>query len=306
MKFIKQVALRLGSIKLHEGWRKNLDEELVAQLVEDIRDGKGETIGPVGIDRSKQLWWGHNRFEAFVRAGVKTIRCDVYAFKDRDEAAAAALRENLRRKELSPARRGELTRQLVALVEKQVETERAKAPIRQAEVAEPGVPGRRLSVHGEAVRRVAKDEKVTRQAIEKRMVEPGEPTPPPVPPPPPIETWGLELPEPLRATVVAQQEHIDKADRLNRQALAEITKLVTVDGVDEDKAIELHRVFERAGEVLRAARPAAICRYCKLGTGNCMSCKNRRWVHAAIVALDRQAEALNGNVAEISGARHGR
>lgn len=334
MKLIRMDELSITSLKLQGGpngaWRKSIDEALVEKMVADIKAGDGESIGPVGIDRQKRLWWGHNRYEAYARAGVRRVRCAIYQFKDENEAKAAAIRENLRRKQLSAERIRDLTQELVAITEKRLVSRETSGPesatvVAKTPEAAPPRGGRPKSDHAEAIRLVAKQENVSRQAIEKRLkVGAPDPTPPPAnrdADAPPIHTFGVPLSATLLETVTSLQRHNDKAARLCQQLLGELTKMAAVDGGDTDKANELHEAFRRLGAVLRGQRPESLCPYCKHDPRvvTCMACRGRRYATAAQVAgggdipkellqdapdawvsVDGKAVPLNGQ------SRHGR
>jgi hypothetical protein len=89
------------------------------------------------------------------------------------------------------------------------------------------------------------------------------------------------------ARVAGVQSRIDKADRLNKQVLAELTKLGDEAGTDleREKAEELRELFRRAGALLRGARPESLCLYCKGERVTCMSCGDKRYATASQMAV---------------------
>lgn len=307
MKFLRTVDIRLVSIVLTDGpngeWRKGLDEGLVEKMVTDIKAGDGASIGPLGVDRQKRLWWGHNRYEAFQRAGVRTVRCEVYQFKDEAEAQAAAIRENLRRKHLSTERIRDLTHELVAIAQKRLVSERMSGPDLATSVAETPeattpLGGRPKSTRAEAVRRIAKQEKVTRQAIEKRMSPPpADPTPPPANRdgmPFAFRAFGLPVPTTIRDGATGAWTVLSEMDRMLRQVQAKATALQDAPGFDETLARDIRQRIHDVAHLVRKQMPAALCPWCKgqpdVSDNACG--QHRGWVGAGVMGGDIPAQLL--------------
>ncbi len=236
---------------------------------------------PVVRRSDRKLFAGHDRVAAAELMKREHMLVHVMQGTD-DEMAELAIVENLhRRRDDQDALRRQLQELRAARLPKQSVTQ---TPLR----------GRPKSPEGRARDELAPALQTTPAALKQaayrdRKKERDATTPPPEStpanrdaPPPPIRSFGMPIAEHLRAEVEARQLHTDKADRLNQQLLAELTRMSILDPESNPKSRELHALFRIAGAQLRLARPEWLCPYCK-GEADlpCMSCSGRRWWDAS-------------------------
>jgi hypothetical protein len=298
MKLLWTKWVRLDSIQLRgRNLRDPIDQPAVDGQVETLRSGG--VLLPVRVDtRDGVLNFGYHRYaayEAFYKERKtpkkeQIIRCEGVRYDDENEKKIDRLSENMDRRQLSFAEKVEATRQRVELRQRRLSTEASAAGVR------------RDDSKVRAVRQEAEAQKVTDRTIFSRLkkaadsgplgmddhtpfIPPSHPadTPPtpPITPPQPTKfrTFGLPIPEDIRAGAVQAQVVLAKVEGLLKQAQVELTKLIgdapaaSSRGYRRGVMADLHREVHQVAHLVRSNRPAGLCPYCKACPGiTCMSC----------------------------------
>jgi hypothetical protein len=279
MNWLPAVLMQVKQLKLPGDIKARMKLPHVVELSESIgkRTGKRPIHLPTVEYPSKELLSGGDRMAAQLLLGYRSVWVQPVSQLTPQERRDIVRDENLHRRVID---RDALIRQRVEEAEALIELERSSLPPDRK-------PGRPKTARGEAREQVALELGTTPDAI--RVAEARAAAPEIVnkssdtPLPPPVETYGLPLVTDMEsAEISAYQGAIDDADRWLRRAQAALSS--QEGGPFAGPAQHLGRQVHRVAADVRAARPAAVCPYCKRiprlvgNPGGCPGCGGRGFV----------------------------
>ncbi len=286
MKLLREATVRVASLHLPGNWRKDLDEDLVSDLAAEMQAGR--LIPPIRLNEKRELVQGRHSMAAALLIEKRELRADIVRYDSDLEQQIDVIAENLRRRVLDAERRERDLGRLFELTVKMLGAPPApNGKSRTAADTVSAVPRQKAdaTTRKEAIEQAAATAGVSPRTVE-RAVAKAKPSPAPRPPKeeaPAIDlrTFGLGVPAPLATAIPPVQALIDQADRHMRSALAVLTKLKAIPEMDFPGPVanRLHEDVQRAAQMVRGARPAAICPWCKAQpTISCVACEDRGYV----------------------------
>lgn len=96
-------------------------ERKISELTNSIKDC--DLDRPIEIKKDYSIVCGHNRYEAAVRAGKKTINCVFKSFRSKEEELAYMIRDNFVRRQFSRAQKIEVVKNFINTFEGKVNSE---------------------------------------------------------------------------------------------------------------------------------------------------------------------------------------
>lgn len=275
-----------------------LDEEAVERAAANIAQ-VGLLAPPVVrlVGLKPVLLCGRHRVEALRRLAVEQVECRVITCSDA-EAYAVTLSENaIRRhdKGIQVKVTHELIRQLAIVAEQSVPPDQRTPRAVRRELTR--LAQRQLGIHPGALKKRLQymaehaDEETTPEPPEpegaKSKLQPAEPwnqRPPVDPsllyqPPSKFEHWAIHLSEDYCSEVRGHQLDVDRLAGYLRRSIRVCDAIREAQGDVWDARIDtkLHEVLQ----LVKNARPAALCPYCKGQEGlqeSCSGCSGRGWI----------------------------
>lgn len=290
MRYLGNKVVQLDTVKLPTGFAKRKKEPHVVELAASIKRGGLTNLPTVRVLKGvRYLGSGGDRFAALMLN--KVTKHEVRLFEATDEEFRIhVLEENLRRRRNDDY--DAMTRELVELTGEQIEERRAEEPAElpatvtgnSDEAEPPRKVGRPKSAKGEAREIVAaatgRTPEAVRQAEKRAKAEdkakeeaPG----PSAPMPPPVDTFDLELAEPVVrdwfASVRAVQETLRDAGRKVDGALRAITaNLKNGDSIQQAAHVRTWQAVHEAADAIRRATPDSVCPWCKCQLNRVATC----------------------------------
>jgi len=282
VKLLRTTEVKLSALKLRGGWEKEVDDAHVRRLADEIE--AGAILPPIRIDEGKGIVFGYHRVAAHKLAGRTVIAAEVVELERPDEAEAAALGENLHRRNITGEQRAKCTARLV-----EIYAARFKEVSPQA-AEKPAKGGRPKSPEREAIREVAKLREVSEDTVERdvKAAKAPEPQPPTPAAPPPIDCHGHALSDGVRTQVVEVQALLDEAANAMSRVVAALNKLedLSPEVANNTFAQGLALNAREMNRVIRDRRPAHLCTHCRGGElrPRCPLCKGLGAISAELYA----------------------
>ncbi len=324
IKWLGTKTIQLDTVKLPTGFAKRKKEPHVKELARSIERG-GVISLPVVRAKPRELVAGGDRLAALMLLGF--TRHEVRLVEGADaELRILTLEENVRRRRNDDY--NAMTRELVELTGEQIEEKRAEEPAElpvsvtgnSEEPEPPRKVGRPKSAKGEAREIVAaatgRTPEAVRQAEKRAKAEDKakeEAPAPSAPMPPPVDTFDLELAEPVVrdwfASVRAVQETLREAGRKVDSALRAITaNLKGGDNIQQAAHVRTWQAAHEAADAIRRATPDSVCPWCKCQlnrVATCTGCSSTGFV--SMDSLDQIAPELmeRGADAKVPNGRGG-
>ncbi|HEY7374543.1 MAG TPA: hypothetical protein VIF57_20435, partial [Polyangia bacterium] len=276
----------MSLIEITDDIRARMGQPHVAELAASFDEATGGEPGnALWLQRKGDKYEvvaGRDRCAALLLKGATEAPARIGDWSTPGELRRATIIENLRRRADD---RDAMIAELVGQAEASQDGPPWKAPSKQA--AKAGARkqvARQLGITPKAVKQAEHRDKA-RKAEAAAPATP-EARPPAPSAPPPIETWGIALDDVTSSQVIAVQRAVDAADKHLRAAQAALTELgaTTLSSALSSRfKDDAHRLAAN----IRAARPVALCPWCKdgqeIGDGYvdaCHACGGKAWVTA--------------------------
>jgi ParB-like chromosome segregation protein Spo0J len=253
-------SVKLSALKLRGGWDRDLDQDTLDGLVEQIQIGA--VLPPIGVDETRHVVYGYHRIAAHKLLKRTEIRVDVVP---QVAVARSAIAENLRRRHLT-------REQLADAIRRYQEIDQPKPPEPEDDAPKIGRP--------KSPERAARLATAKALGVSEETVRRAEAKPEPEPEGPALSEHASMLRDAF-AGLASMLVRIQGT----ATALDKVLEVVGGPLLMRNAAAvgKVRRLAKEAAEEARAAMPEAPCAYCKGAEKNCPACKGTAYLTAAQV-----------------------